>query len=576
MTLLLVLAYFGGVLTIVSPCILPVLPFAFARVDRPFRRNGLPMLIGMAVTFAAVATLAAIGGGWAVRANQYGRTAALVLLAIFAVTLIWPELAARWTQPIVALGSRWSQAGSSNDRDSIVGAMGLGVATGLLWAPCAGPILGLLLTGAALQGASARTTVLLFMFAAGAATSLALALFVGRRVFVLMRRSLGVGEWIRRALGVLILASVVAIALGADTGFLTRVSLASTSRIEQRLVDAVRPRAASTKVPTAGEALAVEGEMPPLDGATGWLNTAPLSRESLRGRVVLVDFWTYSCINCLRTLPYVRGWAEKYKDRGLVVIGVHTPEFAFEKDEANVRRAAADLGVNYPVALDSNYAIWQAFNNEYWPADYFVDAQGRIRAHHFGEGGYAEAEDIIRRLLTEAGQRNLPGGYVNDDGTGVDAAASNAPQQSPETYVGYARGTNFDSGPAVYDKPHDYRAPDMLAADHWALAGQWTIHDERSVLDRPVGRIVYRFRGRDLHLVLGPMTPGKPIRFVVRIDGAEPGANHGTDVDASGRGTVTDERLYQLVRLAGDTSTPHTVEIEFLDAGVAAYAFTFG
>ncbi len=576
MTLLLVLAYFGGVLTIVSPCILPVLPFAFARVDRPFRRNGLPMLVGMAVTFAAVATLAAIGGGWAVRANQYGRTAALVLLAIFAITLIWPELAARWTQPIVALGSRWSQAGSSNDRDSIVGAMGLGVATGLLWAPCAGPILGLLLTGAALQGASARTTVLLFMFAAGAATSLALALFVGRRVFVLMRRSLGVGEWIRRALGVLILASVVAIALGADTGFLTRVSLASTSRIEQRLVDAVRPRAASTKVPTAGEALAVEGEMPPLDGATGWLNTAPLSREALRGRVVLVDFWTYSCINCLRTLPYVRGWAEKYKDHGLVVIGVHTPEFAFEKDEANVRRAAADLGVNYPVALDSNYAIWQAFNNEYWPADYFVDAQGRIRAHHFGEGGYAEAEDIIRRLLTEAGQRNLPGGYVNDDGTGVDAAASNAPQQSPETYVGYARGTNFDSGPAIYDKPHDYRAPDTLAADHWALAGQWTIHDERSVLDRPGGRIVYRFRGRDLHLVLGPMTPGKPIRFVVRIDGAEPGANHGTDVDASGRGTVTDERLYQLVRLAGDTSTPHTVEIEFLDAGVAAYAFTFG
>jgi cytochrome c biogenesis protein CcdA/thiol-disulfide isomerase/thioredoxin len=576
MMLLLVLAYLGGVLTIVSPCILPVLPFAFARVDRPFRRNGLPMLVGMAVTFAAVATLAAIGGGWAVRANQYGRTAALVLLAIFAITLIWPELAARLTQPVVALGSRWSQAGSSGDRDSILGAMGLGVATGLLWAPCAGPILGLLLTGAALQGASARTTVLLFLFAAGAATSLALALFVGRRVFVLMRRSLGVGEWIRRALGVLILASVVAIALGADTGFLTRVSLASTSRIEQRLVDVVRPPAQSTKVPAAGEALAVEGEMPPLDGATGWLNTAPLSRETLHGRVVLVDFWTYSCINCLRTLPYVRGWAEKYKDYGLVVIGVHTPEFAFEKDEANVRRAAADLGVTYPIALDSNYAIWQAFNNEYWPAHYFVDAEGRIRAHHFGEGAYAEAEDIIRRLLTEAGQRNLPGGYVNDDGTGAVAAASDAPQQSPETYVGYARGTNFDSGPAVYDKPHDYRAPDTLAADHWALAGQWTIHEERSVLDRAGGRIVYRFRGRDLHLVLGPTTAGQRVRFVVRIDGAEPGANHGTDVDASGRGTVTDERLYQLVRLAGDVTTPHTVEIEFLDAGVAAYAFTFG
>ncbi|OOG48038.1 cytochrome c biogenesis protein DipZ [Rhodanobacter sp. C01] len=572
--LVLILAYLGGVLTILSPCILPVLPFVFARSDRPFMRNGLPMLLGMAITFSAVATLAALGGGWAVHANQYGRYVAMVVLAFLGLTLLSTHLAEWISRPFVALGNRLSQR-SAGDGDSIWGAAGLGVATGLLWAPCAGPILGLLLTGAALNGASVQTTLLLLTYAGGAATSLGLALLIGGKVFGLMKRSLGAGEWVRRALGVLVLCGVAAIALGLDTGLLTRVSLASTGGIEQKLINAVRPAPAPEPVLKAGAPLPVEGDMPSLAGATQWLNSPPLTTESLRGKVVLVDFWTYSCINCIRSLPYVRGWADKYKDHGLVVIGVHAPEFAFEKDPANVTKAVKDLSVDYPVALDNDYAIWQGFHNEYWPAHYFIDAQGQIRHHHFGEGGYQESEDVIRQLLTAAGQKDLPGGYVSDDHHGVEAAASNDPTRSPETYVGYARAQNFVGGRVAHDDAADYRAPDSLAADHWSLDGHWNVHGESAQLDQAGGAIVYRFRGRDLHLVLGPANDGKPVRFRVTIDGKVPGADHGMDTDADGNGTVSAQRLYQLVRQASG-SGERLFEITFLDPGVQAYAFTFG
>ncbi|THD06335.1 cytochrome c biogenesis protein DipZ [Rhodanobacter lindaniclasticus] len=572
--LVLILAYLGGVLTILSPCILPVLPFVFARSDRPFMRNGFPMLLGMAITFAVVATLAALGGGWAVHANQYGRWVAMAVLAFLGLTLLSTHLAEWITRPFVALGNRLSQR-SAADGDSVWGAAGLGVATGLLWAPCAGPILGLLLTGAALNGASVQTTLLLLTYAAGAATSLGLALLIGGKVFALMKRSLGAGEWVRRALGVLVLCGVAAIALGLDTGLLTRVSLASTSGIEQKLIDAVRPAPAPQPQLKAGDPLPVEGTFPSLAGATQWLNSPPLTTESLRGKVVLVDFWTYSCINCLRSLPYVRGWADKYKDHGLVVIGVHAPEFAFEKNPANVAKAVKDLGVDYPVALDNDYAIWRGFNNEYWPAHYFIDAQGRIRHHHFGEGEYRQSEDVIRQLLTEAGQKDLPGGYVRDDHRGVEAAASNDPTRSPETYVGYARARNFVGGRVARDEPHDYRAPSALTANQWSLDGRWTVHDENAQLEQAGGAIVYRFRGRDLHLVLGPAADGKPIRYRVTIDGKPPGADHGMDTDADGNGTITSQRLYQLVRQANG-SGERLFEITFLDAGVHAYAFTFG
>ncbi|CAM5383349.1 Thiol-disulfide oxidoreductase OS=Afipia felis OX=1035 GN=dipZ_2 PE=4 SV=1 [Afipia felis] len=583
--LLFVLAYLGGVLTIVSPCILPVLPFVFARADRPFLKSGLPLLLGMALTFAVVATLAAVAGGWAVAANEYGRIAALVLLALFGVALLFPAIADRVTRPLVAFGGRLSEQADAQT-GNVVPSLLLGVATGLLWAPCAGPVLGLILTGAALQGANVQTTFLLLAYAAGAATSLALALLVGGRVFAAMKRSLGAGEWLRRGLGALVLVAVAAIALGVDTNYLANVSLAQTSAVEQALIDRLRgpDNTAMTPNPSmtmkanmpreSTGALPVEGMLPSLDGAVEWLNSPPLTPEALRGKVVLVDFWTYSCINCLRAIPYVRAWAEKYKDDGLVVIGVHTPEFAFEKNPVNVKKALTELKIDYPVAIDNNYAIWRAFDNMYWPAHYFIDAQGRIRHHHFGEGEYAKSEEVIRRLLREAG-RNVPTQMVEVRGTGAEAAPDMNNIKSPETYLGYERAENFMSpGGVARDESHDYAAG-VLKLNDWSLAGRWTIDPEHAALDQSGGAIRYRFHARDLHLVLGPGTDGNPVRFKVTIDGAAPGADHGVDTDADGAGIVTGQRLYQLVRQQGEIRD-RTFQIQFLDPGVQAFAFTFG
>jgi len=288
-----------------------------------------------------------------------------------------------------------------------------------------------------------------------------------------------------------------------------------------------------------------------------------------------VDFWTYSCINCLRALPYTEAWAQKYKDHGLVVIGVHAPEFAFEKVPANVKRAVHDLGVTYPVALDNNLIIWQAFNNQYWPAHYFIDAQGRIRHHHFGEGEYDESERIIQQLLREAGQTNVPGGIVDPRAQGVEAAATpEDPAKSPETYVGYGRGANFASGPVHQDETALYQTPYPLQPGQWGFTGRWTISEEKSSLAAAGGKITFRFHARDLHLVLGPDTDGKPVRFKVTLDGQAPGANHGMDTDANGDGIVSSQRLYQLIR--GKDVGDHTFAIQFLDPGVQAFAFTFG
>jgi cytochrome c biogenesis protein CcdA/thiol-disulfide isomerase/thioredoxin len=527
----------------------------------------------MAVTFAAIATLATLGGSWAIHANQYGRIIAMVVLAFFGFTLLFESFADRLTRPLVALGNRLSQSTSGNG--GIGASLLLGVATGLLWAPCAGPILGLILTGAAIKGASANTTLLLLAYAAGAATSLAAALLIGGRVFAAMKKSLGAGEWIRRGLGVAVLLGVVAIAFGLDTGILTRLSLTKTAGLEQALLDKAMPQRAVKTTAVAGSEFPVEGEMPSLSGATAWLNSPPLTPQELRGKVVLVDFWTYSCINCLRSLPYIRAWAEKYKDHGLVVIGVHAPEFAFEKDINNVRRAVHDLGVTYPVALDNDLKIWQAFNNEYWPAHYFIDAEGRIRHHHFGEGEYDESERVIQKLLKEAGYTNVPGGIVNPEASGALAAADNNEMQSPETYVGYARGENFASGEPTTDAPHVYATPATLALNQWGLVGNWTIGQQATVLDSATGSIVFRFHARDLHLVLGPAAGSKPVRFRVTIDGKPPGDAHGADTDADGNGTVTEQRLYQLIRQKG-AITDHTFAIQFLEPGVQVFAFTFG
>jgi len=599
-----ILVYLGGVLTILSPCILPVLPFVFARSEQKFLTNGLPMLAGMAITFAAIATLAAVGGSWAVRVNQYGRIVALVLLTAFAATLLSARLADWLARPFVALGNRLAQPTAGSGDFGLVNSLLLGVATGLLWAPCAGPILGLILTGAAISGPNARTTLLLFAYAAGAATSLAVALLAGGRVFALLKKSLGTGEWIRRVLGVAVLLAVVAIIFGWDSTVLTRLSLNGTNSLEQSLIDRIGPRdGAPGSVKTmamsnsnmamsnstadghgmmmsaakpAGD-LPVEGAIPSFTGATLWLNSPPLTPEALRGKVVMVDFWTYSCINCLRALPYVESWYEKYKDHGLVVIGVHAPEFAFEKDPGNVRRAVADLKVTYPVALDNDYAIWQAFNNQYWPAHYFIDATGRIRGHHFGEGNYDESEQTLRKLLTDAGQTELPPpGMGSARAVGVQAPPDEAHDQSPETYVGYRRAENFASpGGIAQDQSHRYSAPAALKLNQWALNGSWNVDPEKAVLGAVPGKIEFRFYARDLHLVLGPGSDGKPVRFRVLLDGAAPAANHGADTDSGGAGAIDRQRLYQLIRQAGDVRE-HVFSIEFLDPGVQAYSFTFG
>jgi len=602
------LAFFGGVLTILSPCILPVLPFVFARSDQPFRRSGLPMLAGMATMFTLVAAVATLGGAWIVRANQFGRFAALALFAILGLMLLFPLLAERLTRPLVRLGSRLSSGrdsqntsanlpsnppstppsesplGSAPRSGSLLRSFWIGVGIGLLWTPCAGPILGLILAGAALSGATAQTVLLLVVYAAGAALPLAIALLAGGRVLAAMKRSLGAEEWIRRILGVTVLAGVAIVAFGLDRGVLTRLSLASTSGLEQRLIAIARsaPPPDSALNPAGGDksadpdAAQIPALLPELTGATAWINSGPLTSESLRGKVVLVDFWTYSCINCLRTLPTIRAWSAKYKDSGLVVIGVHAPEFPFEKDEANVRKAVADLGIQYPVAMDNDHRIWNRFHNEYWPAHYFIDANGRIRYHSFGEGNYDQSEQWIRTLLEERNHQKPPTTPTSMAATAAEAASDIKQIDSPETYIGYERALGFVSpGGFNNDVASRYRAPARLKLNEWALVGRWQAAGQIASLDAATGAILYRFRARDLHMVLGPDSQKRPLRFRVTLDGHAPGDDHGADTDAEGFGTVTDSRLYQLVRQKNG-SRERLFRIEFETPGVQAFAFTFG
>jgi len=571
--LIALLAFVGGMLTIVSPCILPVLPFVFARADRSFTRGALPLLAGMALTFAVVATLAAVGGAWAVRANEVGRWAALLLLALFGLALVFPSLSDRATRPLVALGSRLSER---RDQESIWSSLVLGVATGLLWAPCAGPILGIIFTAAAIQGATLGTTLLLLAYALGAATSLALALLVGGRVYQRMKSSLHATEWVRRGLGALVIAGVLAIALGLDTRVLAKLSSAQTNALESGIAQKLGlggSQQTEAKVGAGGRLdLPVEGRLPSLDQLGPWINSAELKPEQLKGKVVLIDFWTYSCINCIRSIPYVRAWHEAYADDGLVVIGIHAPEFAFERNPENVRKAVADLGIQYPVALDNDLIVWTALKNNYWPAHYFFDAQGRQRYHHFGEGNYARSEMVIRQLLAEAGRAPKSASMAKGITRGAEIPAAIASIRSPETYIGYWRADRFVSpGGQVRDAAKTY-ATAPLELNEWALEGSWTVKQQSGVLNSAPGAIAYRFHSRDLHLVL---SAPKPARFRVTVDGKAPGIDAGADVKPDGTGVVTNERLYQLIRQRGEVRD-RTFRIEFLDPGAEAFAFTFG
>jgi thiol-disulfide isomerase/thioredoxin len=324
-----------------------------------------------------------------------------------------------------------------------------------------------------------------------------------------------------------------------------------------------------------GDQIAGQSELASLERANAWLNSPPLTAPALRGKVVLVDFWTYTCINWLRTLPHVRAWHERYRDQGLVLVGVHAPEFSFEQDIDNVRRAVKDRRIAYPVAVDNEHVIWRAFRNQYWPALYFIDAQGRIRHRQFGEGGYEQSEMVIQMLLAEAGNGGTEGDSVAVDPRGIEAAADWRNLRSPENYLGYARTENFASAGAAPDKPRRYDVPERLRLNEWGLSGDWTIKPETAVLNAANGRVAYRFHARDLHLVMGPAAPGTPVRFRVLIDGQPPGAARGLDVDEQGYGILAEQRLHQLIR------QPHPIvdrqfEIEFLGPGAEVFAVTFG
>jgi cytochrome c biogenesis protein CcdA/thiol-disulfide isomerase/thioredoxin len=582
---LIVIAFFGGVFTVLSPCILPVVPFVFARSDKPFVTDRLPLLIGLAGTFALVTGIGVAGLAGAAQLNEYGRWIALATLGLFGAALLFPSIAERLTRPLSALADRIvARSQTQGTTRRIASSMLLGAATGLLWAPCAGPILGVILTSAALHGANWHTAAALAAYGIGAASSLAIASSLGKRALDMLKRSFGVGEHLRRATGALVVLTVAAIATGLDTRLLAHIPGAPTNGIESKLVGVLKAKQTShdarqgariMRVSTTA-ALPVQGKLTSLDGATTWLNSAPLSADALRGKVVVVNFWTYSCINCLRTLPYLKTWAQRYGNDGLVVIGVHTPEFGFERDTANVKRALANLNIKYPVAVDNDYGIWRAFGNQYWPAFYIVDAQGRVRFHHFGEGGYGEAENAIRQLLADNGATMTARDAQTVQGSGAQAAADPADIGSDETYVGYRQAQGFASPQRVMpDAIETYTLPARLALNDWALDGKWNVGAEAAVPAAPQARIAYRFHARDLHLVLGPSPDGKPVRFRVTIDGAAPGASHGADIAADGSGVVTNARLYQLVRQTGAV-VDRTFEIEFLDPGAQAYSFTFG
>jgi len=315
---------------------------------------------------------------------------------------------------------------------------------------------------------------------------------------------------------------------------------------------------------------------PSLSGATGWLNAQSLSLAELRGKIVLIDFWTYTCINWRRTLPYIRDWASKYKDQGLVVIGVHTPEFSFEQNLENVSRSVKEMNIGYPVATDNNFEIWRSFQNEYWPALYLIDAKGQLRYHKFGEGDYHESELQIQQLLNEVSAKNVSNKIEVLQSEGFEAAADWENLGSPENFLGYDRARGFASpGGVVTDKQVHYSVPRHLKLNQWSLSGEWILRKEYILSTTTRGKIIYRFHARDLHLIMGPAVPGTSIKFRVLIDGSPPAASHGLDVDSNGNGIVTEQRMYQLIRQQGPI-IDREFQIEFLDAGVEVYDFTFG
>lgn len=582
---LVVVGVLAGFLAGISPCVLPVLPVvlvagATAPSDVPRHQRAarpVAVVLGLVLSFSLLVLAGSEVLSFLHLPQDALRDAGIALLLVVGIGYLVPPVAALVERPFTRIRTR-EPSGSA-------GGFVLGLALGLVFVPCAGPILAAITVVGATHRVSPAAVVLTAAFAAGTAVPLLVIALAGEQLVRRARALRRHAPTLRRVGGAVLVVVAVAITFNAFDGLQRDVpgysdALQGSTTVRNQLNALTHaPHTSLSSCNPNATGLVDCGPAPNFTGITAWLNTPggkPLSIAALRGKVVLIDFWTYSCINCLRSLPYVRAWAQKYQDHGLVVIGVHTPEFAFEKSLDNVRSAVHRLGITYPVAVDSDYAIWEAFSNNYWPADYFIDSKGQIRGHEFGEGDYDTSERLIQRLLADAGYRDVPGGLVTDTGAGAEAAADVNDIGSGETYIGYARSENFASPQAVaMNQPATYSVPSTFRVNQWALAGRWTVQGEKAVLDQAPGRIVFRFHARDLHLVLGPAADGRPIRFKVWLDGKAPGADHGADTDADGNGVVRQIRLYQLIRQEEGVQD-RTFTIEFLDPGVQAYSFTFG
>ncbi len=579
MILLLIVAFIAGVVTAVSPCVLPVLPIILATGAGGDRRRPYLVIAGLIASFSFF-TLASVQIIEALHLpSSLLRDVAIAIIAVFGLTLLVPALSAayeRATARIPALGARMAHPG-------VVGGLVTGVGLGLVWTPCAGPILGAVTSLAVTAPGSAATLALVVAYALGAGLPL-LAIALGGRTALARMKLRSASPWAGRALGALVLVTAGLMAVGADTAITadltsavpdwtgTLQALERTQQVQSALSDlGVGPRSpAGTGGSTDASGLPDLGPAAEFTGIDNWLNSKPLTIAGLRGKVVLVDFWTYSCVNCIRTLPYVESWYQKYASQGLVIVGVHTPEFAFEHDAGNVAAAIARFGITYPVAQDNEYATWNAYTNEYWPADYLIDATGHLRNAHFGEGDYVQTEDDIRALLAAAGAAS----------SALPAAATSAPTppitgtQTPETYVGTARQGQFSSPESPASGSHNYTLPGSLAKNSFAVSGAWDFQDEYAQTTAGGDQLELSFYARDVYLV---MAADSPVAATVGVTGVTSGAatiQVTEDVAADGSLTVGPARLYHLVHLSA--ATRGTVTITFQGKGARAYAFTFG
>ena len=575
-------AVIAGTLTVLSPCILPILPpLLSAAVSGGSRHRPFWIVAGLAISFTLFGVTFALFGSFLGLSNAMLRSAALLILFFFSLSLLRPSLWEGIGARIGALAQQIPGMNRLSAEQTPFSSLLLGASLGLIWAPCAGPVLGVILTLAAVQSAVGPTLILMSAYSLGAAAPMLMIGYGGRQI---SERVLSLRKWgslLQKALGALTLATVVALFFNLDTLLLAKLpgSLFIANQIEQRL-------AGTSNTPSEPEsgfgpdsALAankrspypVLGTMPEFTQVTAWLNSPPLTKESLRGKVVLIDFWTYSCINCIRTLPTVTRWDEKYRGQGLVIVGVHTPEFQFEKEVDNIKAAIARHGIKYPVAVDNDYGTWNAYRNQFWPAKYLIDAEGNLRLTHFGEGDEDVFEQAIQSVLMEAKLLHAP--------VAVDPARRNVDFRrihSPETYVGFARASNFSSNERMApDMTINYTPSSSLRLNQWALGGAWKVSDEAAILQAPGGKIQFRFQAPKLNLVMKGAAKG--IAAKILVDGAPiPGTLRGIDVGADGRAIIRDARLYNLVTLPKEDDEEHLFEIIFESPNVELYAFTFG